>query len=114
MLIENLNKENFWDDLEKRYPKAFEHFSKWMDEYKKETEWDTFFPKHEKDEQVKFHDLPLEMQNGIIARYELELFHNAEGKGREAYLIIASEYKGHVNSIFEDIEKNFLKTTPDA
>jgi len=109
MAVENLNKENFWDDLHKRFPEAVDHFCKWIDDYKQEVGWNNIFK-----EGVKFHDVPLELQNGIIARYELELFHNAEGKGKEAYEAIAAEYKNHVNSIFQDIQKKNIPTGPNA
>lgn len=41
--MENLNKENFWDELYKKYPKGMKVFCDWIDEYKKQNNWDEFF-----------------------------------------------------------------------
>ncbi len=98
--MENLNKENFWNALMAKYPKAVEHFCNWIDEYKNEVKWNDIFGKN-----VKFHDLPFEMQNGIIARYELELYNNHQGKGKEEYLQIAENYAPEIKKIFQELQQ---------
>lgn len=64
---ESLTKENFWNEIEQKYPNAFKVFSDWIDEYKKEVGWDTIFPiirldnesgNGYKEYQIKFHNLP--------------------------------------------------------
>lgn len=81
--MENLNKENFWNDLHKKHPQAVDKFCKWIDEYKKRVGWDQLFMneyftgKAEKRiPQIKFHDIPLEMQLGILGQFfiEMEMF----------------------------------------
>lgn len=62
---ENLSKMNFWDDCKRLYPKATADFCDWIDNYKKKVNWDFLF----KGELIKFHDIPFEMQIGIIMRY---------------------------------------------
>lgn len=92
--MDNLNKENFWNDLMKEYPGAVEHFCNWIDAYKKEVEWDKVFGPN-----VKFHDIPLEMQNGIIARFELEKFN---GKPDADYVLCL--LPDQVRNLFKDLQ----------
>jgi hypothetical protein len=61
--MENLTKENFFNEMQKKYPKAMDIFCKWIDEYKKRVEWDC---------PLKYHDLPLAMQAGIWSVFILE------------------------------------------
>lgn len=73
MIIDNLSKENFWDAIKDRYPEGFIYFTEWIDRYKEEVGWDKLFAPG-----IKFHDVPLDIQNGIIARFDLEM-HNGKG-----------------------------------
>jgi hypothetical protein len=75
--MENLSKDNFWDAIKDRYPEGFNHFSEWVDKYKEEVGWDKLFAPA-----VKFHDVPLDIQNGIIARFDLEKRHGKDGADR--------------------------------
>jgi len=59
-LQESLTKENFWNALYQEYPKGTQVFCDWIDEYKKEVEWDLLIGYD-----VKFHNLPHAMQLGI-------------------------------------------------
>jgi hypothetical protein len=65
--MHTLTNENFWDKIKADYPDAFADFSKWIDDYKKEVNWELLFPTG-----TKFHDLPFEFQNGVLARYDIE------------------------------------------
>jgi hypothetical protein len=107
-MIENLTKENFFNELHDQYPEAVEHFCKWIDEYKREVNWDTLFG-GDLVRAPKFHEIPFEMQNGIIARFELELFNNGHGNGKEHYVGIAKQYKGQVRELFKDLQLNIEK-----
>lgn len=93
-------KENFWDEIKLKYPEAFEHFSNWIDEYKKEIGWDKLFQ-----DGVKFHDLPFEMQNGIIARFDVEKF-----SGKSSYTI--PKYVDMFRSLFSDVQNSADKRKP--
>jgi hypothetical protein len=92
--MENLSKENFWNELSEKYPQAVELFNNWIDKYQKEVGWGDLFPNG-----VKFHDLPFEMQNGILARFDIECFHGVlTGKGKAVYESERSVYvQGFIN-----------------
>ena len=71
---DNLNKENFWDACKEICPKVTEAFYTFIDTYKREL---YNIPSQEgaiaKGAAIangfKFHDLPLEMQMGIVFRF---------------------------------------------
>lgn len=68
----NLNKENIWNDLNEKFPKAMKKFCDWIDEYKKDNEWNWIFGNHDKIDYkkwIRFHDIPFEMQVGIIFKF---------------------------------------------
>ncbi len=76
--MKSLTRENFWDEVEVKQPKAFNDFADWIDAYKKKVEWDKIFQKTAKPdksrmETLKFHDLPIAIQMGIIIEYFLEV-----------------------------------------
>ena len=78
--MDSLTKENFWNELHAKYPQAVDKFCKWIDEYKKEVDWGHLilhFPHgHQKAGLPrKFHDLPFDIQIGILMRY-IEEHHN--------------------------------------
>lgn len=80
--METLTKENFWDEIEQKYPKAMRHFKEWIDNYKAEHEWKGLFNANynkepwsnyiggpEVTEAPKYHELPIAMQFGIFYQY---------------------------------------------
>ena len=79
--MENLNKENFFNEMDKKYPMTMARFKVWIDEYKHQVKWDELFnagalsdyciEKLDEDEikAPKFHDLPIDMQTGILAAF---------------------------------------------
>jgi hypothetical protein len=78
-----LTKPDFWDDVEKRFPKATQLFYKWLDEYKINNNLQRLFnPNYKlaplptrgqeiqgKNDWPKFHDLPMAMQAGIFLQF---------------------------------------------
>lgn len=66
--MENLSKK-FWDELGEKYPEAALLFRTWLDEYKSQIEWSRIF----NSSITGFDQLPFEMQNGILARYDCEM-----------------------------------------
>src|SRR5687768_11595223 len=101
--MQNLNKENFFNEIGKKYPQALAHFNQWIDEYKKEVGWDELFgnvyrPDHS--DEIKFHDLPYDMQNGIFARFDLEKFHGKLGCNK----IMAHE-PHRIEKLFIDVQR---------
>jgi len=99
--MENLNKENFWNELHSQCPTAVAYFCDWIDRYKTANNWNELFG-----EAVKFHHLPFEMQNRIIAAFELELYNNTAGNGKHTAEAIMENYKITVVELFRDLQKN--------
>jgi hypothetical protein len=94
-----LTKENFWDELEELYPAAIEHFKKWIDRYKLEIGWNELFSPG-----VKFHNLPFDLQNGIIARYDLECFN-----GKEKADLMREVEPARMRDLFADVQNAIRK-----
>lgn len=84
MKKQNLNKENFFNELVLKYPKAMSIFCKWIDQYKLDNKWDEIFtfktvPVNENEQTIvihKFHHIPYAMQVGIIFQFYNETFNN--------------------------------------
>ncbi len=80
-MMENLNKISFWDSLHKTYPDAVNRFIEWLNEYKKEVSWEVLFLNCAKTDferkEIKFHDIPIEMQFGILIRFNQEVCKDA-------------------------------------
>lgn len=80
--MQSLTKENFWDELMAQYPTAVGLFCDWIDQYKKEVNWNILFNSNSDYQDMngknaaapKFHDLPIDMQTGIVQRFFLEHF----------------------------------------
>ena len=65
-----LTKENFFNELYEKYPKAMQIFCNWIDEYKKSVNWNELFNDGKAwaggvTKSPKFHELPYAIQNGI-------------------------------------------------
>ena len=78
--MENLNKENFWNEMHEKYPNSMDAFCKWIDNYKKIVNWNVLFNSDSEWQDAngrnapapKFHDLPLAMQVGIWNQFMQE------------------------------------------
>jgi len=80
-MMEILTKENFWNEMEQKYPKAMKHFQNWIDGYKKANQWQLLFngmvvthlDSDTKQPQYtfapKYHELPIAMQFGIFVEF---------------------------------------------
>lgn len=84
-----MNLENFWNELYQKYPSAIAHFSEWVDDYKIQHNWSDLFPpiirKHYPIH-VKFHDLPVGFQLGVIIQYM-----NESDKDQELFIMLTKE-----------------------
>ena len=76
---ENLNKENFWNTCNNDCPKTMKLFCRWIDFYKSCVDWYLLFNGnltlagcHSETNAPKFHDIPFEMQFGIILAFFAE------------------------------------------
>lgn len=83
--MESLTKENFWNDLQGKYPEQMKQFCAWVDEYKKRVDWNAVFNYEQSHNDLykkynipprrdapKFHDLPIAMQWGIFYQFTVE------------------------------------------
>jgi len=73
-----LTKEEFWNDLADKYPKALKSFCDWIDQYKQEVNWNMLFnagaiSRTGDTLAPKFHELPFAMQQGIWIEYAKEI-----------------------------------------
>jgi hypothetical protein len=71
--MEGLTKENFFNERSDLYPLAHHVFLTWIDEEKKKLDWNELFsyniPVSYHHEAPKFHQIPFELQFGILARF---------------------------------------------
>lgn len=78
--MDTLTKENFWNEVSEKYPKATAHFKRWIDQYKGLNDWEKLFNQNCRygtgspypDKYPKYHDLPTFMQFGIFIQYAAE------------------------------------------
>lgn len=123
--METLTKENFWNSIETKYPQAFEIFSRWIDEYKKEIGWnqlfgDAIFDGSNEDENnyedrdpPKFHELPWEFQTGVMARFALECLHSdpkiipyPDNRGRRMFERNRPHYVAECEMMFSNLQND--------
>lgn len=95
MILENLTKENFWNEMTELYPVAMKKFYEWIDKYKEENNWKKMFGEHvlyEKEDFPytptmssipKYHELPLAFQYGIFVQFIGEIYVEDEVIGRD-------------------------------
>lgn len=72
-MTQSLNLE-FWDKLKEKYPHAMKDFSEWIDQYKRDVNWNWIFNEtHSTSANIpKYHDLPDAMQFGIFQEYRFK------------------------------------------
>lgn len=103
--MKNLDKHIFWEDIFKKYPKASEKFSNWIDQYKKEVNWSFLFSDEvykSEASKIKFDIIPIEMQIGILIRF----FQEQEQPVMSLKLVMLDieKFKSLVRFLFEQIE----------
>lgn len=101
---EGLTKENFWNEMKQKYPDTMAHFCRWIDEYKKEIQFNELFLNGIRVEQcrIKFHDLPYAMQLGIWLEYVSQ-----SGK-KLNYSFPAFDLKTSIEFFMREHEKGFM------
>ena len=103
-----MTKENFWNEIEQRWPGELEMFSQWLDEYKKKIHWDDLFHREKREHywtDLKFHHLPDAIQIGIFYQYTIE------EPCRYSFII---EEKDSLEKIAENIKEWFCEEHEDA
>jgi hypothetical protein len=75
-MTECLTKENFWNELYAKYPEAVYRFCDWIDQYKKQVNWNHLFACKGQENGIlvnyKYHDLPIAIQLGIFLQFAKE------------------------------------------
>jgi len=112
--MKNLNKENFWNDMQDVYPKTMKKFCDWIDQYKIEINWSGLFNgdiagnRHV----PKFHDIPLEMQYGIVIQFCLGNLIKEKKQGIDIFrlndMLTQSYFASMINELFYYMEYNIL------
>lgn len=104
-MIQNLTKESFWNELEKKFPAAVKLFCEWIDKYKAEVGWDWLFQLQPgMSQSLKFHHVPIEMQVGIMGRFIVEQMNFGNPKAYEKSA--GQEYHDYLNDFFRDVESD--------
>jgi hypothetical protein len=96
---QTLTKENFWDGMTVRFPKAMKLFGQWIDNYKMSVDWPRLFNSRSQDMGIapKFHQLPYAMQQGIWIEFAKDIFDK---------LPVKSEYN-YRKDLVEDVQETF-------
>lgn len=97
--MENLTRDYF-TRLQTRFPEAVEHFFSWFERYMVEVGWDELFGQNEHDRVIGFYEIPYEMQNGILARFDFEKF-NGAGAYSNAKINELTRYE----DLFADVQR---------
>ena len=101
--MENLGKENFWNEMKERYPKAVDVFCKWIDGYMNHAEEHMNLLM----EDIEFYDLPYEMQMGIMNMFFIETY-----AGEEEYVRnCQSRYKEEMVKSLNQLNDRLNPTT---
>lgn len=104
-MIPNLTKESFWNNIEKKFPDAFKKFSIWIDQYKIDVNWDSIFQlKPGMTETIKYHDLPIEMQLGILGKFMIENTGCVPGTEATRYEQSIAQHLIAVENLFSQIQ----------
>lgn len=109
--MENLTKEDFWNNLKSKYPGEVENFCKWIDTYKTKVNWEKLFNNgsphyaHQGWHNPKYHDIPVGMQIGIFLQYISET-----GSENIPYLVAQAKQLSDIKIFIEDyFHKQHLK-----
>lgn len=102
-LQQPLTKENFWNEIMKKFPKATKVFCEWIDEYKKEVNWVHLFNQEQflVPDQVKFHDIPHAMQEGIWIEFVRQNIHKFFEQPEYSYSMDLEE---DIKTVFAELE----------
>lgn len=100
MKQENLNKENFWNQLNTDCPIIMKRFCKFIDEWKEQNEWKKMFNK-----KIKFHHIPVEMQTGIVIAFIMKITNQPADQLMNSKTFITKEFE-HIEKKITNINVN--------
>jgi len=102
--LESLTKENFFNEMQEKYPKSMGLFCKWIDDYKKAVDWDKVFPNPYKDPRIKnplkYHHLPYAMQQGIWIEFVGQNLHKFFEQPEYSY---SGDLEEDIKTVFSEI-----------
>lgn len=104
-----LTKENFWNEMMEKFPNATKLFCNWIDEYKEAVNWKQLFgyrkyPPHGFGiNEVKYHDLPHAMQQGIFIEFIRQKLGNYFEQ-IERHMSDFYDFEEDVKTVFSEIE----------
>lgn len=122
-LTENLTKENFFNEMMELYPLAMKLFCNWVDEYKKAVNWNVLFNNGKEknygvnlnqlpnsktgryDHDIKFHDLPYAMQQGIWIEFVGQTLHHYFEQPEYQYSMDLEE---DIKTVFKELEHELV------
>jgi hypothetical protein len=123
---DTLTKENFWDEMSQKYPKAMAHFLNWIDSYKAENDWAILFndkgeffdwvdPNNHSKGGIrrvgvapKYHELPIAFQFGIFVQFSNEVIKHYRlhaGGTKMETIDLVFETKEFVDQVFNWLEQ---------
>jgi hypothetical protein len=101
-----LTKDNFWDATMKQFPKATKEFCQWIDEYKKEVNWDILFCNQTyikpQSSFIKFHSIPYAMQQGVWIEFVNQNLHHYFEQPEYSY---SGDLEEDIKNDFSEIEE---------
>lgn len=110
-MIENLTKENFWNEMQQKYPKVMKKFLDWIDKYKEDNLWNLLFNadiiydqagvegRRLQTKAPKYHELPLAFQVGLF-----DEFTNIQDIDEETLFHVV---RNDIEDTLDTIEDNF-------
>lgn len=101
--MQGLTKQNFWNALHAKFPDQVDLFCQWMDDWKKENLWHLLIQ-----DGVKFHDLPFEMQVGILERFKIEMYNKMRGARPTHANDFVDAYKKGLQAFFSKSLHHFV------
>lgn len=101
-LTEPLTKENFFNEMMDTFPHSMKVFCNWIDEYKKEIEWENLFMNGIRKVKTKFHHLPYAMQQGIWIEFVGQTLHKYFEQPEYSY---CGDLELDIKTVFEEMEQ---------
>jgi hypothetical protein len=116
-----LTKENFFNEMMEKYPKAMKMFCTWIDEYKESVNWNKLFNDSYSRTNIqrasngeicnidvsapKFHDIPYDMQVGIWINFAEDTLDHLFEQPEYSY---SGDLEEDIKTVFKEIEEFVL------
>lgn len=105
-----LTKETFWNKIEEKFPEAMAKFKVWIDQYKVDVNWDMLFQNNPgTGVSIKYHDLPIEMQLGILGKFMVENTGCLPGHEATRYEQSIAQHLTAVENLFSQLQDEIIQ-----